>query len=81
MHLQIARNIELKFHNRDLRNGKIFVGEQNLYFHETQFLKQKLGLGDDDICKGIADDEHRPTATCSAVQKAMLADPAITPSF
>jgi hypothetical protein len=67
MHLRIARNIELKFKHRDLRNDRVFADHENLYFDKTQYLKRKLGLTDDDICKGIADDEHRATATCSAV--------------
>lgn len=81
MQLQIVRRVELQFKHYDLRKDKIFANSEDLYFHETQYLKQKLGLSDDDICKGIADDEHRPTATCSAAQRAMLADPSITPSF
>jgi hypothetical protein len=79
MHLRINRDIELKFRHHDLHSDKIFADHEELYFHKTQYLKHTLGLSDDDICKGIADDEHRPTATCSVAQRAMLADPAITP--
>jgi hypothetical protein len=81
MQLQIERSVVRKFRHYDLRKDKIFSNSEDLYFHETQYLKHKLGLSDDDICKGVADDEHRPTATCSATQRAMLADPSITPSF
>jgi hypothetical protein len=81
MHLRIMRNVQLKFRHHDLHGNKIFANSEDLYFHETQYLKHELGLRDDDICKGIADDEHRPTATCSVAQRAMLADPTITPSF
>ena len=81
MQLRIMRNVEFKFKHHDLHSDTIFANSEDLYFHETQYLKHKLGLSDDDICKGIADDEHRQTATCSAAQRAMLVDPSITPSF
>ena len=43
---------------------KIFVMHEKLYYNKQHWLKESLGLSDDDVCRANADAEHEATAKC-----------------
>jgi hypothetical protein len=60
--IENTRSAVLKAMKKESRNDKIFVETERFYYHQQKYLKESLGLSNDDICHALADEQFQKTA-------------------